>query len=47
MATALGIGDIGIENVWDITPAIYALEDQAIRDAYSFMTGTKLSCKKQ
>ena len=46
-AFAAGLGPIGIENVWDITPEIYALEDQAIRDAYQFVTGISLNCKKQ
>jgi RHS repeat-associated protein len=38
---------LGIERTPDITPEDYALEDQAIRDAYSYVTGAKLSCRKQ
>jgi len=38
---------LGIERVQDITPEISNLEDQAIRDAYTHVTGRKLACKKQ
>jgi RHS repeat-associated protein len=38
---------IGIERTSDITPQDYALEDQAIRDAYSYVTRNKLTCRKQ
>ena len=33
------------EGVSDITQAIYDIEDQALRDAFFFMTGRKLSCR--
>src|SRR5260221_13776785 len=38
---------LGHQDVADITDEIYALEDEAIRDAYSFMTGTSLRCRKK
>ncbi len=38
---------LGIERVQDITPEIFNLEDQAIRDAYTFVTGKSLACRKQ
>jgi len=38
---------LGIERVQDITPEIFNLEDQAIRDAYTFVMGKSLACRKQ
>ena len=37
----------GIEKTSDITPDIYRQEDEVIRDAYTFVTGKNLACKKQ
>jgi len=38
---------IGKERTQDITPQNYRDEDQAIRDAYSFMTGQSMACRKE
>ncbi len=41
-------GDLsGIERASNLTANVYALNDQMIRNAYSFMTGIKLICRKQ